>query len=185
MIIEHHRRRKKMKRSPFLGVALVLAVALIMANPVMAHTPADLTLEYDFGTQTLTVTVSHSVGDTSTHYIESITILKNDVEYTSRDYNTQDTTSGMSDTFSVDAVDGDVLQATAVCSIAGSVTRQITVTAPTTTSTDTTTTETTTTSTTSTTPTGDDNQFLLMGGIAAAIGIIGILLVAVVIVRRR
>jgi hypothetical protein len=174
-----------LKRSLILGLALVLAAALSMANPVMAHTPADMTLEYDFGTQTLTVTVSHSVGDTSTHYIDSITILKNDVEYTTRGYTDQDTTSGMSDIFSVDAADGDVIQATAFCSIAGSVTRQITVTAPATTSTDTTTTSDSTTTTTSTTPTGDDSQFLLMGGIAAAIIVIGILLVLVMIIRRR
>jgi hypothetical protein len=86
-----------------------------------------MTLSYDYDNQILTVTVFHSVADINTHYIEEISINKNGVFAMNRTYTSQASTSSMADTFNIDAEDDDILQVTAVCSISGQLTRQITV----------------------------------------------------------
>lgn len=157
---------------------LFLVISALSPKQVQAHTPSDMTLEYDADTDELSVSVSHSVSDVDSHYIEEIIIYKNDVEVGSRSYTAQDSTSGMSDTFTVQAVDGDVLKATASCSISGSVTREITV------STETTTTETTPTTTeTTTTPTTQEPFPITL--IAVGIGAIAIVVILVILIGRR
>ncbi|MFX0107650.1 MAG: hypothetical protein ACFE7R_05165 [Candidatus Hodarchaeota archaeon] len=132
-----------------LFFSLVLLPQSMMAS---AHNPGGVSLEYDSGTDTLTVTVSHSVDDPNTHYIYRIVVEKNSIEVASRDYTSQDSTSGTSDAFTLAAIDGDVLEATAYCSISGQNSAQITVSIATTTET-----TTTTPSDTITTTTTDDS----------------------------
>jgi hypothetical protein len=171
---------------------LFLSVLFLQAASVNAHAPASIDLEYDFETQVLTVQVSHSVTNPSGNYIIQIVVEKNSVEFTTRDYTSQPTTAGMSDTFDVPAIDGDVLTVTAVCNIVGQDTNSVTVSDPssttttTTTTTDTTTstsTETTTTSgsTTSPTPPAVMDSTLIVVAVVAGIGII---VLAVVFVKR-
>ena len=106
------------KKLSYLSI-LFLSLLFLQASPVNAHAPSSVTLDYDFGTQVLTVEVDHGVGDVNTHYIIQIVVEKNSVEFTTRDYTVQDTTSGMSDTFDVPAVDGDVLRVIATCNAIG------------------------------------------------------------------
>ncbi|MHA1949813.1 MAG: hypothetical protein ACW987_08075 [Candidatus Thorarchaeota archaeon] len=143
------------KSLAFVGI-LFLSLFLIQAAPVDAHGPSNVHLGYDFGTQVLSVDVSHSTGDPSTHYIVQIIVEKNSVQFTTRDYTSQPSSSNIVDTFDVPAVDGDVLTVTAFCNIAGQLSDSITVSDPSsTTTTDTTTTSTTSTSTETTTTTDD------------------------------
>jgi len=172
----------------------LVMITLLLASfqmPVQAHSPSSMELEYDAEIDTLTVTVSHSVsGD---HRIAQIQVWKNDVSQVVRTYDPpQESTSGMDDTFTIDAVDGDVLRVTATCSVSGSITESLTVsisgttTTTTTTTTDTSTTETTTDTTTTDTTTPPPSEIptalILVAGIGAAIIIIAVLLV---IVKRR
>ncbi|MGY5876433.1 MAG: hypothetical protein RTU30_11865 [Candidatus Thorarchaeota archaeon] len=120
---------------------------------VEANDPAAISLDYDFGTQILTVTVTHSVGDPNTHYIASIEIRVNGVLSQTGSYTDQDSTTGTTETFTVPAEDGDVINAKAICSISGQIQDEITVVAPTTTSAATTTAPGTTSSTEPTTST--------------------------------
>ncbi|MGV9169881.1 MAG: desulfoferrodoxin family protein, partial [Promethearchaeia archaeon] len=132
------------RRIPIVSFGVILALMAFSAVSIVqvqAHTPSGMTLEYDADTDELSVSVSHSVSDVNSHFIEEIVIYNNDAQVDSRTYTSQESTSGMSDTFTVDAVDGDVLKATAYCSISGSVTEEITI------GTNTTTTTTTTTAT--------------------------------------
>jgi desulfoferrodoxin (superoxide reductase-like protein) len=99
----------------------------IASSSVQAHPPANMTLAYDADAATLTVTVFHAVADVNTHYIVRIEIAKNGTSYTSRDYTSQENPSFMDDVFNVNATTGDILQATAYCSILGSITMQLTV----------------------------------------------------------
>lgn len=119
----------KMRKSNLILISLIFALMLVVQPaPVKAHAPGSMTLEYDFDSQELTVSVSHSVSDVFTHYIYEIVIVKNSVVFTTEEYTNQSSTSGMSDDFDVPAVEGDVLQVTAKCSIAGQISNQITVT---------------------------------------------------------
>lgn len=105
----------------------IFAMFAVASSSVQAHSPSNMTLAYDADAHTLTVTVFHAVADVNTHYIARIEIAKNGTAYTSRVYTSQESPSFMDDIFNVNATDGDILQATAYCSITGSITRQLTV----------------------------------------------------------
>jgi hypothetical protein len=106
---------------------MIFTFFLIFSVSTQAHSPSNMTLSYDYNSQILTVTVVHSVTDVNTHYINLITINKNGVFETNRTYTSQASTTSMSDTFNIPAADTDILQVTAVCSISGQITRQLTV----------------------------------------------------------
>lgn len=126
---------------------------------VQADTPGPMTLEYDWESQVLTVTVIHAVTDPLTHYIYQIIVYKNGAVVETRNYSNQTSTDGVSDTFEVVAVAGDVLKATAKCNVSGQVTDEITVTNPGTTDTQTVTE--TETATTTQSSEGPSNQMFI------------------------
>ena len=119
-----------MKNNKLAIVSLLLIFASsFMLLDVQSHSPNNVTLSYDFETQTLEVTVSHTVSDPS-HFIVQIQIWKNDVSQIIQTYTAQTSDSQHVDSFSITAAHGDVLKVTATCSIAGSSTNQITVANP-------------------------------------------------------
>lgn len=152
--------------------AMVIMFALIVSSiytmPVEASEPEDISLVYDFDSQTLTVNVSHYVPNTKNHYIELIEIWKNDIFILNSTYTNQSFNWGMYDSFTVATDVGDNLTVTATCNLQGytitsslivsstTSTTTTTTTDTTTTTTTTDTTSTTTTDTTSTTTTTDD-----------------------------
>ena len=126
-----------MKRATTISkFTIITAMALLMmstplilqSDDVAAHPPSDMTLSYDIYTNTLTVTVTHSPHN-QYHYVESITVFKNGVEYLSEEYESQ-SESPESYEFQVMAVDGDNLSATAVCNLYGDISEEITVRGP-------------------------------------------------------
>ncbi len=166
---------RKIRR--FIPIALLVVLVASLQVPVQAHNPSGMSLSYDIDSQTLLVEVTHGpvTGD---HRIAQIQIWKNDVLVNTRLYEPpQETASGMDDVFNVGANTGDVLKATATCSISGSITEQITVGVDTT---DTTTSDTSTTDTSATFPT----EFPTLLVIFVAILAIGILGVVVRLLKR-
>ncbi|MFW9799934.1 MAG: hypothetical protein ACFFD9_05830 [Candidatus Thorarchaeota archaeon] len=167
-------------RRIFVCSLLVVFFAVTVAPlQVVAHTPSNMTLSYDWDTQTLTVTISHSVADPNTHYVENITVYKNDIQFTSSLYTSQQSSSTASDTFVVAATDGDVLRVWAECVLGGTIERTLTVSEPAT--------ETTTTTTTTNggTTNGELDFFpatLLIAGIVITLGLV---MVVVMVARRR
>jgi hypothetical protein len=166
------------KRSLFLSM-LFFSLLLLQVAPVNAHAPASIDLDYDFGTQVLTVQVSHSVPDPNSHYIIQIVVEKNSVEFTTRDFTSQPSTSGITEMFDVSAVDGDVLRVTASCNFVGDLVDSITVSDPAATTTDTTTEPTTT-------PTNGDGFPISMPLLIAVVVVaLGVVLVVVILLKRR
>lgn len=163
----------KTKTYILLGLILLVTVAYQPAN-VAAHPPGPITLAYDIDTEILTVTVTHVTADVNTHYVYEIVIEKNSVVFTTESYTSQSSASGMSDTFNVPAVNGDILKATAKCSVSGEGSQQMTVS-------DTTSTTTTTTTTTATT----DPWFPMTMIILVAVIALGVIVVVVQLLRRR
>lgn len=151
-------------------------VAVTMAPPsVAAHAPSNMTLLYDWSSQELTVTILHTVADPNTHYIENITVFKNDIRIVSSLYTSQESSSTASDSFAVAANDGDVLRVWAECSQGGTIERTLTLTEPTT----------TTTTTNGGTTNGDLDLIsptLLIIGIVIVLGVV---MVAFRVARRR
>ena len=143
---------------------------------VAAHAPSSVDLSYDEATDELSVTVTHTGVDGTTHRISEIQIYKNDVLQTSETYSSQTTTSTHSDTFTIAADPGDVLRVVAICSIAGE--REDTLTVG----------ETTTATTTTGNGGTTNGEFdfipptLLIAGVIIALGVV---MVVVRVARRR
>lgn len=152
-----------------VGFSFLMIMILIQGITVNAHTPASVNLSYDFSSQVLTVQVSHSVADVNTHYIYQVVVEKNSVVILTRDYTTQNTTSGMSATYNIPAAHNDVLRVTAKCIISGQNSNQITVADP-----------------ASPTPTNGGQFYLdMIVFIAVAVVAIVVILVVVLFLKRR
>jgi hypothetical protein len=160
--------------SCWFAIGAILLIVL-SPRPVVAHSPSSMTLGYNWDTQILSVTISHTVTDPNSHYIQNITVYKNDVIVDSRLYTSQESTTSASDTFNIAAVDGDILRVWAECSQVGTIEDTITVTEPSTT------TPTTTDGTTTPPPSGYELATIM---IAAVIIILGVFLV-IFLLRRR
>jgi hypothetical protein len=122
----------KMKKGMTLTFfSLVVIMILVQGVPVNAHPPGPMDLSYDFASQVLTADITHVVVDVNSHYIYQVVVERNSVVVLTRDYTTQNTTSGLSATYSIAAAHGDVLRVTAKCIISGQASDQITVVDPT------------------------------------------------------
>lgn len=160
----------KKKGILLIGIMLALFLSLGISG-VNAHTPGPMTLSYGTDTDILTVTVVHVTADPSTHYIYEIVIEKNSVQVDIKTYTNQSDSSQVVETFTVVAEDGDVLEATAKCSVSGQVTNQITI-GP------------TTSSGSSPTP-GASDPLIWPLLIATVIIAAGIVMVILVVIKRR
>ena len=101
------------RRVPIIFLSLIIGTIILSPVNVEANDPDAIALDYDYSTQLLTVTVTHSVGDPNSHYIATIEIRVNGVLDQTGSYTDQDSTSGTTETFTVSAVDGDVINAKA------------------------------------------------------------------------
>ena len=143
------------RRHANLSIVAILTIFLLTGSiqtPVSAHIPEDMTLMYDFGTQILTVNVSHYTPNLKTHYIEQIEIEKNGISVLNRTYDNQSLNDYVYDTFSVSTVVDDNLTVTAFCSKGYTRTSWLVVTSTTATNPPPTETTTTTTEPTGSTP---------------------------------
>lgn len=143
---------------------------------VAGHAPGPVTLAYDVETEVLTVTVTHVTENVNTHYVYQIVIEKNSVQYTTRNYTNQSSASGVVDTFNVSATAGDILRATAKCSVSGQGSGQLTVPGATTTI---------STTTASTTTTNHDVPSPIIMIIVGVLFVFGIVAALVMIAKRR
>jgi hypothetical protein len=116
-----------------IGLLFLLLVSVSLVSYVIninAHSPSTVDLQYDLDTQTLDVTISHSVSDVNSHYIEEIRIWINDVSIQNETYTSQTSTTQHQDSFNIAATDGDVIKVLAICNVSGSLTDEITVATP-------------------------------------------------------
>ena len=149
-------------------ITLVLVVTLVYSTPVNATEPSDIQLTYEFGSQTLSVNVSHDVSNTKTHYIEEIKIVKNGLSVLNRTYVNQSYDWGLYDTFVVSTDVGDNITVTAICKRGHSLPRWVIVTSTTATNP-----PQTGTSTTTGPPDGTPEATLDAGvAIAASVGVV-------------
>jgi len=111
-------------------MVITLAMLTGLANiPSAAATVAeDMHLVYDYGSQILTVNISHYVANTKTHHIETVEIQKNGISILNNSYVNQSYNWGMYDTFNVPAAVDDNLTVTGICSKGYSLTRWLIVT---------------------------------------------------------
>lgn len=102
-------------------------IMFLVLTPAMAHAPSSVVLSYDQNNSLLNVTITHTVNSPSSHYIQKVEVFKNGTKILSNDYTSQPSPSTFTYSYMLNATDGDVLKATATCSIAGSRSGEITV----------------------------------------------------------
>ena len=109
-------------------VVLILSI-LCCLYPQMsfATSPQDVTLEYDAGTQILTVTITHPSFFPNYHYIKYVEIKKNGVDVMKNTYKNQPDQATFTYTYKVPAAEYEELEVTATCSWHGHKTVNLTV----------------------------------------------------------
>lgn len=107
---------------------LALTVLCFSPSSSYADAPKDVTMQYDSGSQTLSVTIAHKSSFPSFHHIKTVEIKKNNAVVNTSSYDTQPAEVPFTYTYKVVAAPGDKLEATATCSLSGSKTATTTVT---------------------------------------------------------
>jgi hypothetical protein len=122
-----------MKRTSVIST-LVLSLLLFVLmffcfSPCVSYAdaPQDLKIEYDSGTQTLAVTITHKSSFPGIHHIKTVEIKKNAAVISTTNYDTQPGKSPFTYTYKVAAAEGDKLEVTTTCNMSGSKTGTITV----------------------------------------------------------
>jgi hypothetical protein len=98
---------------------LFLIFFFFYPQPVSAHTPENVQLEYDSYTHTLKVTITHNTSSPDTHFIKSVEIKKNGLVLSSNEYDSQPARDTFTYAYDVSVEDGDTFEVTANCSISG------------------------------------------------------------------
>jgi len=114
-------RKKTMTIKVSLLVAVILlAMASLLSTPASAHRPKSVDLKYEPGTQTLSVTIIHSVKNPVKHYIEEISISVNGKKVSEHEYKSQADKKSFTAEYNVAAKDGDTIKVKAGCNYFGS-----------------------------------------------------------------
>ncbi len=95
---------------------------------VSAHSPSAMSLTYDLNSNTLSVSITHTVSNPDSHYVRNVKIDLNEVEAESVDYTSQPSSSDFTYTYTITAVDGDEFEVSAFCNQGGSISKTLTVT---------------------------------------------------------
>jgi hypothetical protein len=111
----------------FLGCILFVIMIGSGNNLAAGNPPSNIILSYDSSSQILSAEITHNVADPNTHYIATIEIQKNSIVIDTPIYSSQPTANTFTYTYTVAAQNDDVLTVTAICSIAGSLSKSLTI----------------------------------------------------------
>ena len=112
----------------FSALVFVSMVFCLYPQESYANAPQDVKLEYDSSAQTLAVTITHKSSFPGFHHIKYVEIKKNSAVISTTNYDSQPGEATFTYTYKVAAAEGDKLEVTVTCSLAGSKTATITVT---------------------------------------------------------
>ena len=112
------------KKKISLGIAALLILAsltiLFIPATVEAHSPSDVSIDYDIEEEELTVSITHSVDDPQSHYIYNVVVEVNGETEIDEEYDEQPDDTSFEYTYDLVAEPGSTIEATAYCNIDGS-----------------------------------------------------------------
>ena len=116
-------------RVSMIILALFFLSSAVILIPVaaVAHSPSKVDLMYDKATKTLSVTITHTVSDPTSHYVKTVTVMSNDKVVQTMTYTSQPAPDTFTYTYTVDAAPGTKLSARAECNYFGSDTGSVSV----------------------------------------------------------
>lgn len=113
----------------FAVLFLTLTILCFSAQVSYADAPKDVTIKYDTGSQTLSVTITHKSLFSGMHHIKTVEIKKNNMVVSTTNYDTQPKDVPFTYTYKVEAAKGDKLDVTVTCNLSGSKTATLTLSA--------------------------------------------------------
>ena len=116
----------KIAKFVVIGFLVSFMLGFGFVSYVQGHSPSGMSLVYHTSTEILDVTITHSVSNLQTHFVESVDIFINDVLNHSEDYTSQPSNT-FTYNYNINATIGDTIKATAICNLGGSITSSITV----------------------------------------------------------
>lgn len=111
----------------FICILIFFAVCFMYPKTSLANPPQDLKLSYDAQSQMLAVTITHKSPFPGFHYIKSVEIKKNGDVVSINKYENQPDQVTFTYSYKVPAAAGETLDVSAICSIYGSKTTNLTV----------------------------------------------------------
>jgi desulfoferrodoxin (superoxide reductase-like protein) len=99
---------------------IIILGLMLLAVPLLAHPPKGVVLEYDSETSILSISVTHSVNNSSKHYVSKVTVELNGKEIIEQKFKRQTSGEIQEVVYKViDAKEGDKIAVTAYCNISG------------------------------------------------------------------
>ena len=115
-----------LKKKTYYALSVFLIVFLTIAGiNVRAHPPDDMSLEYNSGTNTLKVSITHGVSDNASHFVISVVIRVNGSIDQSQAYTSQPDLLFFIYEYTVITKNESTIQVTATCSQGGSITKTL------------------------------------------------------------
>jgi desulfoferrodoxin (superoxide reductase-like protein) len=110
---------------------MLIVTLVLLAVPLLAHSPKSLELDYNSETSVLNISVTHSVNDASKHYVNKVVVELNGKKIIEQKFRSQTDEEGQQMVYSIiDAREGDKISVSAFCNISGKKKGELTVTAP-------------------------------------------------------
>lgn len=110
---------------------MFIVALVLLAVPLMAHSPKSLELDYDADTGVLNISITHSVNDASKHYVNKVIVELNGKKIVEQKFRSQTDEEEQQVLYSIiDAKEGDKINVTAYCNISGKKKGELIITAP-------------------------------------------------------
>jgi len=106
---------------------LLLLLVLCLHASVSAHAPSELQIIASPDADTIQVMLVHDVADTARHYVNSVSLVKNNEPVATVPYSSQPSAGTFTYQYSLPLQEGDTITITARCNIGGSITREVTI----------------------------------------------------------
>lgn len=125
--MEQHFSMKIVKKRFISIIAILFLICFISVSlNARAHSPSGMSLDYNSTEEKLSVSITHSVSDPNSHYIKSVVIKIDGNVIETKSYTTQPSSSSFTYEYELTVNEGSTIEVTAECSIAGSITRSLT-----------------------------------------------------------
>lgn len=111
-----------------MSIKMLLIITLLLAvfSNIMAHPPSSMLYSYNAERNMLTLTIRHSVRNPENHYVEKVTVTKDDEEIIVHRFERQENSREMMLVYRLPGFEeGTSLTVTAFCSRVGSIEEKI------------------------------------------------------------
>ena len=104
---------------------LALCVVLAVTQAALAHAPSDIDVNFNAGTRVLSLTITHQVADSTTHYVKEVKIRQGNNTFSESEYSSQPSPDTFTYTYPIPSDVTGIIEVKAECSIGGEKTKAL------------------------------------------------------------